>query len=496
METFKRKARAWTTAPRSRTDAAKVPNLTEYWKARYPRYDLAPHIKLMIEALEALGPDEGLIITMPPRHSKTETVKAWMEWMIGQHPEVEAIYASYAVRLARSSSRSIRNEIATGLAFPKFFSNVRLADDAQGATDWGTNHKGFFRAAGVGGSITGMGAYLAVIDDPLKDRKAAESETIREGVWEWFTSALLTRLAPGARLVLMHTRWHPDDLAGRVLEKLSEGEDAELGGLTWTHLNLPAIYDDPTTRDPLGRALEEALWPKRFGLKRLLGMKAANEYDFEALYQQRPRKRGGQVFSDMPARYRVPDRDGARLVIAADTASSQRKTADFTAFVVMAGQGAGAERTADILEVQQARMDLLRLGAAAQDLQKRYGAAITLEETAQSLPIIQYLKTLGVAVKGVRPVGDKFTRSQPLAAAWNAGRVRLPEAAPWVIPLLSEMAAFTGTPADEHDDQVDAAAYAWAALGMEDRAGGLVRAPSSNIDTSQIGGKKPALFRR
>lgn len=495
METLQRKARAWKTAPRSPTEAG-TPTLTAYWQARYPRYDLAPHIRLMIEALEALGPDEGLIITMPPRHSKTETVKAWMEWMIGQHPGAEAIYASYAVRLARTSSRSIRNEIATGLAFPKFFPHVRLADDAQGATDWGTNKAGFFRAAGVGGSITGMGAFLAAIDDPLKDRKAAESEVIREGVWEWFTSALLTRLAPGARIVLTHTRWHPDDLAGRVLKKIEEGEDAELGGLTWTHLNLMAIYDDPTVADPVGRNLGEPLWPRRFGLKKLLGMKAANEYDFEALYQQRPRKRGGQVFNDAPTRYQMPDREGARLVIAVDTASSQRKTADFTAFVVMAGQGSGAERTADILEVQHARMDLLQLGAAAQDLQERYGAAITLEETAQSLPIIQYLKTLGVIVRGVRPVGDKFTRSQPLAAAWNAGRVRLPEAAPWVIPLLSEMAAFTGTPADEHDDQVDAAAYAWAALGIERHAAGSVRPPSAAIDSSQIGGQKKAAFRR
>lgn len=496
MQTLQRKAQAWRRASRSPTSASKVPTLTEYWQARYPRYDLAAHIKLMIEALENLGPDEGLIITMPPRHSKTETVKAWVEWMVGQNPTCETMYASYSVRLARTSSRSIRNEIATGLAFPKFFPSVALAEDAQGATDWGTAQGGMFRAAGVGGSITGMGAYLAVIDDPMKGRKEAESEVTRENVWNWFTADLLTRLAPGARLVLMHTRWHPDDLAGRVLEKLAEGEDAELGGLTWSHLNLPAIHDDPLVSDPLDRPVGAALWPKRFGLKRLLGMKAANEYDFEALYQQRPRKRGGQVFSDNPVRYQTAEREGARLVIAADTASSQRKTADFTAFVVMAGQGSGAERTADILEVQHARMDLLQLGAAAQDLQERYGTPITLEETAQSLPIIQYLKTLGVAVRGVRPLGDKFTRSQPLAAAWNAGRVRVPEAAPWVIPLLSEMAAFTGTSADDHDDQVDAAAYAWAVLGNGELTAAPIRAPAANIDTAQIGGQKKAAFRR
>jgi predicted phage terminase large subunit-like protein len=461
MQTLQRKARTWRTArrPPARPDA--VPSLTTYWQARYPRYDLAPHIALMIQALEALGPDEGLIITMPPRHSKTETVKAWLEWMLGQHPESEAIYASYAVRLARTSSRSIRNEVATGLAFPRYFPHVGLAADAQGATDWGTTRKGFFRAAGVGGSITGMGASLAVIDDPLKDRKAAESEVVREGVWEWFTSALLTRLAPGARVVLMHTRWHPDDLAGRVLERLADGEDAELGGLTWTHLNLPALAEE---NDPLGRAAGVPLWPKRFGLKKLLGMQATDAYNFEALYQQRPRKRGGQVFSDAPTRYSTPLQD-VRLTITCDTASSKRSTADYTAFVVLAGTGHGPGLYADVLEVQHARLNLAQLTVTAQDLQARYGVPVVVEETAQSMPIIEHLRMNGVVVRAVRPLGDKFTRSQPAATAWNAGRIRVPLAmVPWLAAFLSELAAFTGTDADVHDDQVDALAYAWMVL--------------------------------
>ena len=336
-----------------------------------------------------------------------------------------------------------------------------LAADSQAATDWGTNQSGFFRAAGVGGSITGMGGRFVVVDDPLKDRKAAESEIVREGVWEWFTSALLTRLSPDAILVLMQTRWHPGDLAGKVLAKLEEGDDGELGGLNWTHLNLPAIYDDPTTTDPLCRELGEALWPQRYGLKRLRGIKAVSEYDFEALYQQRPRKRGGQVFSDSPVRYETPRLEGARLVIVGDTASSQRKTADYTALGVLAGIGSGAEVQADVLEIRHGRFDLTQLGVVCLDLQARYGVEIILEETSQSLPIIQYLRTIGVRVRGVRPVGDKFTRAQPLAAAWNAGRVRLPLGAPWVAPVLSELAAFTGTSADEHDDQVDMLAYGW-----------------------------------
>jgi predicted phage terminase large subunit-like protein len=465
MISLQRQVKQYRAASRSRTRrTAPPPSLTEYWKARYPKYQLATHIQLMIAALAELKPGDALIITMPPRHSKTETVKAWVEWMLGQFPDSEVMYASYSVRLARTSSRSIRNEIATGLAFPRFFPNVGLAADSQAATDWGTTQGGFFRAAGVGGSITGMGARFAVIDDPVKDRKAAESETVREGIWEWFTSAMLTRLSPDAVLVLMHTRWHPADLAGKVLAKLEEDDDDELGGLTWKHLNLAAIYDDPNVTDPMGRDLGQPLWPSKFPLKRLLGMKAANEYDFEALYQQRPRKRGGQVFGDTPTRYETPTLENARVVITADTASSQRKTADYTAFTVMAGTGHGMDTRADILEVRHARLDLTQLGVVALDLQMKYGSVIVLEETSQSMPIIQYLRTIGVNVRGVRPIGDKFTRAQPYAAAWNAGRVRLPRNAPWVAPFLSEHASFTGTSADDHDDQVDSGAYAWAEL--------------------------------
>ena len=470
MISLQRQVKQYRAANRSRTRrTVPPPSLTDYWKARYPKYQLATHIQLMIAALAELKPGDALIITMPPRHSKTETVKAWLEWMLGQFPDAEALYASYSVRLARTSSRSIRNEIATGLAFPKFFPNVALAADSQAATDWGTNLGGFFRAAGVGGSITGMGGRFVVVDDPLKDRKAAESEIVREGIWQWFTSALLTRLSPDAILVLMHTRWHPADLAGRVLDMLESGEGDELGGLSWKHLNLAAIHDDPNAEDPMGRELGEPLWPQRFTLKRLLSMKATNEYDFEALYQQRPRKRGGQVFSDSPSRYETPILEDARIVITADTASSQRKTADFTAFVVMAGRGSAAEMQADVLEVRHGRFDLIQLGVVALNLQATYGVDILMEETGQSLPIIQYLTTIGVRVKGVRPVGDKFTRAQPAAAAWNQGRIRVPVNVPWVSPLLSETSSFTGTTADDHDDQVDALSYGWVELVTERR---------------------------
>ena len=456
---------------------APPPDLTTYWRARYPKYQLAPHIRLMLDALNDLRDAQALIITMPPRHAKSISVNAWLEWSLGQSPEAEAILASYSIDLARRHSRSIRNEIAFGTAFRGAFPGVQLAPDSAAATDWALTAGGRFKAAGVNVGITGMGARFAAIDDPVKDRASAESQMIREGTWEWFTSAFLTRLTPDARVVLCTTRWHPDDLAGRILKLLGANDSDDLGGLSWQHLNLTAIYDDPQQPDPLGRELGAALWPERYSLTRLEGVREVNPYDFEALYQQRPRKRGGSVFSDSPARYDTPVISGARVVISLDTASSQRQTADYTVFTVMAGTGHGPETHADVLEVRRGRFDLTQSGAVALELQERYGSQIVIEETSQSLPIIQYYRTLGLQVKGQRPVGDKFTRAQPYAAAWNGGRVRLPLNAPWVGPHLGEHAAFTGTSADENDDAVDSGAY-----GFNELTRPVVDRPDFDLD--------------
>lgn len=432
-----------------------APDLLTYWQARYPRYQLAPHIQLMLEELGSLGDGEALIITMPPRHSKSESVKAWLEWSLGQFPHDEAILASYAIDLARRHSRSIRNEIAFGDAFRRFFPGVTLAADSAAASDWALAQGGRFKAAGVGVGITGMGARFAVIDDPFKDRKQAESEVVRETVWEWFTSAFLTRLTPDARICITHTRWHEDDLVGRIQSRLEDGETDELGGLRWRILNLPAFAEED---DLLGREYDAPLWPERYDRKRLEGIRDANPYDFAALYQQRPTNRGGTVFME-PLSYAEP-REG-RVYITVDTASSKRETADFSVLTAWSVTGQGAETRADALECVRRRMSITEFGAVAREMQDRYGVPLHIEDAGLAKPIIQYLQSIGLSVVPVKVSGDKFTRAQPYAAAWNQGRVRVPQAAPWLPAFTAEHLAFTGTPTDKHDDQVDTGSLLW-----------------------------------
>lgn len=442
--------------------APPAPTLEQYWKARYPTYQYARHVELLISTLEQLRPGDALIINMAPRHGKSESVKAYIEWHMGQHPDHSVMYGSYSARLAYRQSRAVRNEILTGRAFPQAFPQVQLARDERSKAQWQTSAEGGFLPAGVGGSITGFGAHLAVIDDPIKGRKQAESPIIRQGVIDWFKNDLYTRLAPDAILIVIQTRWHAEDLTGWLLENK---DDEDFSDLNWKVLELPALaeptFDKP---DPMNRVAGEALWPERWNSSKLeKTRRVLGDYDFSALYQQRPTVKGGTIFLESVARYDTAAPAG-KTVIFADTASSKRETADYSAFSVWRGYQLEGEACADLLEVVHGRFSITEFGAQAKRLQEQYGIPIHVEKNGVGLPIIQYLVSIGLNVVPVTVEGDKYTRSLPYSAAWNTGRIRLPRAAPWFGSWFSEHLAFTGTGSDSHDDQVDSGSGAWRVL--------------------------------
>lgn len=399
---------------------------------------------------------------MPPRHGKSETVKAYVEWRLGRDPELEVMYTSYTASLANRASRSIRNAVQSHSAFRGFFPEVRLARDARNVQQWSLEAGGGLRAAGVGGSITGMGAGLFVVDDPIKGRRQAESALVREGTMEWLRADLLTRASPVAVGVLIQTRWHLEDPAGAVLAE-ADAEGGTFGPFRVRLLSLPALAEEG---DALGRTPGEALWPGRWPREKLeRNRQILGEYDFAALYQQRPFLRGGAVFNNVPARYdpQALSLEGARLAIFIDTASSKRSSANHTVIGVAAAWGDAVEGHVKVLEVIRKRMDLLEIDTVLAEVQSRYPVLAHMEETAQSQPILTYLRSQGRRLEGVRPVGDKFTRAQPVAAAWNRGAWQLPLEAPWVLEYLAEHTRFTGT-GDEQDDQVDVSSGLWQVL--------------------------------
>lgn len=276
------------------------------------------------------------MVEMPPRHSKSVHVsQLFPAYVVGKDKDTPIIVASYSSDLATDHGRETRN-IVDSAEYGHLF-DTRLAPDSAAKGKWNTNGKGAYNAAGVGGSITGKGAKFFIIDDPLKDRKEADSPIVREDNWKWFRSVARTRLTPDGAIILMHTRWHDDDLIGRLTDKEGTKEDwidyfdfLQGSKAKWVRLRLTAIADT----DELYRAKGEALWPQRYPLTELEDIKKTiGSFEWSALYQQNPVDEATQEFRRDWFRYRswaeVQDMV-TRKFATIDTAISKRDEADAT----------------------------------------------------------------------------------------------------------------------------------------------------------------------
>lgn len=291
----------------------------------------AKHLDLIDRVFRdiAAGRPRKVLITMPPRHGKSRRAARWAPlWYLARHPNHRVMVASYSADLADDHGRWIRDAINAygpqlGIALhagSKAANRFDLADP-----ETGERLEGGLVTAGVGGGLTGKGAHLALVDDPIKDDADAQSPTMRKRLWEWWTSVLLTRIEPGGSVIVIQTRWHEDDLAGRILA----GDDAD----DWTILDLPAIADSEA--DPLGREIGRPLWPVRYGLKALAKIRrSVGERVWWSLFQQKPRPMSGGVWKQdwiddnriSTAVLRSIDLD--RIVIAVDPAGGDSSVND------------------------------------------------------------------------------------------------------------------------------------------------------------------------
>lgn len=248
---------------------------TEYTNPVYYRADHHAKIAAKLEAVER-GEIDRLMIFMPPRHGKSELAsKRFPAWCLGRNAHRQIIAASYNSDLASDFGRNVRNIVGSP-EFMQVFPDVSLAVDSAAANRMNTNKGGAYVAAGVGTAVTGRGADIALIDDPFKDREEADSQRRRDLVWDWYRSTLFTRLMPGGAVVIILTRWHEDDLAGRLLE--AEGDQ-------WDILEMPAIADG------------KALWPAWYDLEALERIrKTIGPREWSALYQQKPQPDEGTFF--------------------------------------------------------------------------------------------------------------------------------------------------------------------------------------------------------
>ena len=287
---------------RRRKARAGLLDFTTYTK---PNYQTGWFHSLLCRYLDAFarGEIENLMVCVPPQHGKSELISRRLPaWLLGRDPDLRVIACSYGSSLASDMNRDVQRIIGDGpysRLFPKTTlseGNVRTVSGSalrNSETFEVVGRQGFYRAAGVGGPITGKPMDVGIIDDPFKNREEADSPTVRESVFRWYTGAFLSRAHKGTRQLICHTRWHPEDLVGRLLRQQEEDPNAA----RWTTLVLPALAEEVRhPEDP--RQPGEALWPERHPVSLLLRKKAASLTDWHSIYQQRPRAEGAFEWGD------------------------------------------------------------------------------------------------------------------------------------------------------------------------------------------------------
>lgn len=428
-----------------------------------------------------------LTISMPPRHGKSFIVSEHMPpWFLTKYPEMRVIFASYEADFAASWGLKGRQHVDN---HPEL--GVMVDQNTRSGARWNVSGtRGGMVTAGAGGAITGKGAHLFTIDDPIKNAEEALSATQRQSLFDWYVSTAFSRLeawgcdecgaengpactheslkTPG-RMVLMNTRWHEDDLNGRVT--LQEPEK-------WAVLNLPAIAED---NDQMGRMRGEALCPALFPVRALEAIQAASTpYWWSALYQGRPNIEGGGLIArpfryhrlilpddtGRPGTYEITDKNGAITYVpeatcyrfaTMDVAGSVKTAADWTVYSVwdLTPDGLLLLHARERERMEQAdHEEKLRAWYAAYPRTKFVGIE---NKTFGTYLIKNIVKHGGIAVRPLEADNDKVARAIPYGSAIKLGKVSFPSDAPWLHEWEHEHLQF---PNGTHDDQVDTGSYA------------------------------------
>lgn len=421
----------------------------------YPNYMRSAHIDLLTAALEKAieTPNYRLIVTMPPRHSKSLHVSEHLPaFYLGRNPDRRVMQVSHTADLAFTFSRRVRNKILD----PRWpFPNVTVAGDKSAVKAWDiAGRLGGYLAVGVGGSPAGHGANLIIIDDPIGSIAVAESEASREALWEWYQGTIRDRLEPGGSMIVTATRWHEADLTGHLLEEMRNG------GEIWHHLHLPAIRE---RTDPSGNRVEEALWPERWPLHALRQIKkAVGSRVWSARFQGSPSPlEGGLLQRSWWRFYRTPPADLRGHTISADMAFRETKSGSFVVFQVWACRGADRY----LLDQLRFRGDFPQMLAMFERFCQKWKQAKLklIEDKANGPAVASALRSKISGIVEVSPKGGKLARASAITPQVESGNVYLPdpETNPWVYDFIDECASF---PHGTHDDQVDAMSQALSRL--------------------------------
>ena len=397
-----------------------------------------------------------LIICQPPRSGKSEIVsRRFPAYALGKNPDLQIIATSYSSDLVSRFNRDVQRIIDDDIyreIFPSTTLNGRNVKTDTRASYIRTSdlfevvgHKGSYRSTGVGGGITGQGADILIIDDPIKDRAEANSPTIREKLWDWYTSTAYTRLSPGGGVIVMATRWHTDDLIGRLIQKMQEGSGDDFNVITY-----PAIaeHDEPH------RKAGEALHPERYDLEQLNAIRQTiGPQDWSALYQQRPVPEGGAVFKiDAFKRWNSTNLPPAfdQILGSWDMTFKDSKSSDYVVGQVWGRKGVDLY----LLDLFRGQWDFTKTLEMFALMTAKYPRTHRwlIEDKANGSAIISVLKKQIHGITPITPTESKLERAYAVTPLIEAGNVYIPESATWLANFEDELLNF---PAGAHDDQVD-----------------------------------------
>lgn len=460
-------------------------DLIEFCLYMDPTYKVGRHHRIladMLMDLESGAKDRGCV-NIPPRHGKSQLVSIYFPaWFIGRNPAKKVMMVSHTTDLAVDFGRKVRNLIAT-TQFKNIFPAVGLATDSKSAGRWNTNFGGEYFACGIGSSIAGRGADLLLIDDPHSEQDVLNGNfEVFQKAYEWFTYGARTRLMPGGRVAIVQTRWHMDDLTGRVIRDMAQNEGSD----QYEVIEFPAIFEKEAFDETTGgiEIIQKALWPEFFDIPALLRTKASMPvFQWNSQYQQQPTAEEAAVVKRDWWQW-WEDEDPPKceyIIMSLDAAAETNNRADFTALTtwgIFTNENARDEKHIILLNSIKRRMEFPELKALCLEENEEWEPdAFIVEKKSAGTAIYQELRRMGILVQEFTPhrgTGDKMARLNSVADIISSGLVWVPQTR-WAEEVVEEIAGF---PFSSHDDLVDSTVMAL----LRFRQGGFIRLPTDERD--------------
>jgi len=463
-----------------RREAAKLArdSLIEFCKRMSPEYKVGKHHKRLAKLLEdmAYNRKDRIAVSIPPRHGKSQLVSIYFPaWFLGNFPNKKVLMVSHTTDLAVDFGRKVRN-LVDQPTYKDIFPTVVLAADSKSAGRWNTNEGGEYFACGVGSALAGRGADFLIVDDPFSEQDILNGNyEVFTKAYEWFTFGARTRLMPGGRVAIVHTRWHPNDLIGMMAKDMGRNDDTD----KYEFFEFPAIFNEGTDE-------ERALWPEFFDLDALKRTRASMPtFQWNAQYQQSPTsEEGAMVKREWWKLWEEEDPPELDFVIMTlDAAAEKNNRADFTALLTWGvfshPRLTDGKPNIILMNAINVRVEFYELKELAL---REYGEwepeAFIVEKKSNGTPLYQELRRMGIPVQEFTPhrgTGDKVARLNAVSDIFRSGMVWYPAGRRWAEAVVEQVAAF---PASENDDMVDCTSMALHRF----RSGGFISLDSDEKD--------------